>query len=161
MNKVFTPFRLNKKYELKNRLAVAPMTTSQSNHDGTVGKDEIDWLERLSADNYALIISCAAAISKESIAFENQLSFESDEMLTSLYELAFRMKKHQSINIIQLCHAGSRAIKARPYSASSYKMPQIPDFVSPEELSVSEIERIIADFALACSRVERAGFDGI
>lgn len=161
MNKVFSGLRLNSKYELKNRLAVAPMTTTQSNPNGTISQEEADWLERLAADDYGLIISCAAAISKDSIAFENQLSFENDRMLPKLTDLAAKLKKYNCISLIQLCHAGSRAIKSQPHSASSYTMPDIPGFVSPQMLSKNQIETIISDFASACVRVWKAGFDGI
>lgn len=161
MNQLFSPLKLNSKFEIKNRLAVAPMTTTQSNEDGIISSEEAAWLERLAKDDYGLIISCAAAISRDSIAFPNQLSFESDEMLPPLKDLSARLKKYNSINLIQLCHAGSRAIKAQPVSASSYTMPQIPDFVSPKKLSIQEIETIISDFANASLRVSRAGFHGI
>ena len=161
MNKLFTPYKFNENNELKNRLAVAPMTTSQSNSDGTLSTQEAEWLERLSTAGYGMVISCAAAISQDSIAFENQLSFEKDSDLQDLKALAERMKKHQSINVIQLCHAGSRAIKAEPVSASSYSMPEIPGFVSPRELTKEQIAVIVNDFAEACKRVEATSFNGV
>jgi 2,4-dienoyl-CoA reductase-like NADH-dependent reductase (Old Yellow Enzyme family) len=161
MNNLFSPLRLNAKFEVKNRLAVAPMTTTQSNEDGKISPEESAWLERLAKDGYGLIISCAAAISRNSVAFPNQLSLESDKLLTPLKDLSTNLKKYDSINLIQLCHAGSRAIIAPPVSASSYTMPQIPGFVPPKELSIHEITTIISDFASACERVSKAGFDGI
>lgn len=161
MNQIFSPLRLNSAVELKNRLAVAPMTTTQSNPDGTISLQEAAWFKRLAEDDYGLIISCASAISQDSIAFENQLNFGSDAGLPSLKELSAKLKKYNSIILIQLCHAGSRAIKAKPVSASSYLMPQISGFVPPRKLSVQQIETIISDFANACLRVSKAGFDGI
>lgn len=161
MNKLFSPYNFNDKYELKNRLAVAPMTTTQSHPDGTLSEQEAAWLERLAADGYGMVISCAAAISVDSIAFENQLSFGTDSDLEQLQVLTERMKQHQSINVIQLCHAGSRAIKAEPVSASSYSMPEIPGFMPPRQLTIEQISRIVDDFVNACKRVEAAGFDGV
>ncbi len=161
MNKIFSGYRLNDKYELKNRLTVAPMTTSQSHADGTLSQEEADWLERLATDGYGMVISCAAAISQDSTAFENQLSFENDLGLDPLKLLANNMHKQQSVNIIQLCHAGSRAIRNTPLSASSYPMPEIPGFVPPQELTKEQIAGIVTDFANACRRVEAAGFDGV
>jgi 2,4-dienoyl-CoA reductase-like NADH-dependent reductase (Old Yellow Enzyme family) len=161
MNKIFSPLRLNSKHELKNRLAVAPMTTTQSNPDGTISQEEAAWLERIAADGYGLIISCAASISHDSIAFENQLSFENDSMLPALKQLSTQLKKYNCISLIQLCHAGSRAIKSQPYSASSYNMPAIPGFIPPKMLSTEQIDNIVSDFANACARVAKAGFDGI
>lgn len=164
MSKIFSSLQLNSKV-IKNRLAVAPMTTQQSNANGTISNKEVDWLERLAEDGYGLIISCASSISNTSTAFHNQLSVASDNMIVGLTQLSERMKIHNSINIIQLCHGGARAIESltgvKAHSASSYAMPMIADFVSPETLSVKQIEEIISDFANACERVSKAGFDGI
>lgn len=165
MEKLFTPLELNQKITLKNRLAVAPMTTQQSNADGTISWQEIDWLERLSLDGYGLVISCAAAISKTSIAFHNQLNIGNEKGLDDLNRLAKKMNKNNSVNLIQLCHAGSRTIDSltgiKPRSAGKYEMPMIPNFETPEELTLEQISDIIADFANACEKVEKAGFQGI
>jgi 2,4-dienoyl-CoA reductase-like NADH-dependent reductase (Old Yellow Enzyme family) len=165
MKALFSTIRINNKYELKNHLAVAPMTTTQSNADGSISKSESDWLVRLSEDNYGMVITCAASISDTSTAFYNQLSLGHDKNIPELKKVADKMKQNGSVNIVQLCHAGSRAIEAltheKPHSASSYEMPMIPDFIPPKELSVEQINQIIIDFAKACARAEKAGFDGV
>ena len=151
--------------EIKNRLVVAPMTTQQSHADGSLSKNEQDWLERLSQDGYGIVITCAASISDTATAFENQLSLAHDRFLPDLQLLTANMKRNNSVNIVQLCHAGSRALEnltgVKPKSASSFEMPNIPDFSSPEELSQNEIQEIVEDFARACVRAEKAGFDGV
>ena len=165
MSKLFSPLSLNSKVILKNRLAIAPMTTQQSNPDGTISKDEAAWLQSLSDDGYGLIISCAASISNTSTAFYNQLSVADDRKIAALAQLSAAMKMQGSVNIIQLCHGGSRTIESltgiKPHSASSYSMPMIADFVPPETLTIKQIEDIVSDFAKACERVAKAGFDGI
>ena len=165
MDKLFAPVTINNKLVLDNALAVAPMTTSQSHADGTVSEAESKWLERLASDGYGLVISCAASISKKSIAFYNQLSVGSDSMLPGLTQLAERLKPYKSKVVIQLCHSGSRAIPALTgslaYSASSYLMPNVPNFIPPQELSKAQIAEIINDFANAAERVYKAGFAGI
>jgi len=165
INQLFLPFELKSNVVVKNRLAVATMTTQQSNSDGTISVKESAWLERLASDGYGLVISCAATISREAIGFYNQLSVGEDPMIADLSLLAQRMKSHNTINLIQLCHAGSRAIHSltgvKPKSASSYSVPMIADFETPEMLTVTEIKEIVTDFADACERVEMAGFDGV
>lgn len=165
MNKLFSEIKINSSQILTNRLAVAPMTTSQSNPDGTVSEAEAAWLERLAVDGYGMIISCAAAISKQSIAFYNQLNVGDDDKLPGLIKLAQRLKPYKAKTVIQLCHAGSRAIPeltgSSAYSASSYSLPQIPGFVPPQALSEIQINDIKEDFAAACERVAKAGFDGV
>jgi 2,4-dienoyl-CoA reductase-like NADH-dependent reductase (Old Yellow Enzyme family) len=165
MDKLFKALQLNSKVTLKNRLAVAPMTTQQSHTDGTISIEETNWLERLSSDGYGLVISCAAAISKTSIAFHNQLNIGNEKGLDDLKHLAKKMNENNSINLIQLCHAGSRTIESltgiKPRSAGRYEMPMIPNFEAPEELTLDQINEIISDFADACKKIEKAGFHGI
>lgn len=165
MSTVFSSLRLNSKVVIKNRLAVAPMTTQQSNADGTLSTEDSAWFERLSEDGYGMVISCASAISNTSIAFYNQLNIGSDKTIDDLQNLAKRMDMNNSVNLIQLCHGGSRTIDSltgiKPRSASSYEMPTIPNFEAPDELSIKQIDEIISDFANACEKVEKAGFHGV
>ena len=165
MSTVFSSLQLNPKVVIKNRLAVAPMTTQQSHADGTLSSEESAWLERLSEDGYGLVISCASAISNTSIAFHNQLNIGSDKALDDLASLAKKMKLNNSINLIQLCHGGSRTIQSltgiKPRSASSYEMSMISNFEAPDELTIEQINEIISDFANACVKVEKAGFHGV
>ena len=165
MKTVSSPFQINAKHVLTNSLAVAPMTTSQSNPDGTVSEAESVWLERLASDGFGLIITCAASISPTSIAFKNQLSIADDGKLPGLRALANRLSQYKSHVLVQLCHGGSRTIPeltgTAPLSASSYSIPQIPGFIPPGTLSIVQIEEIIEDFASACARVAKAGFAGV
>jgi len=164
MSDLFSSLRVGRT-TVGNRLAVAPMTTSQSLPDGTVSEAEGAWLERLAAAGYGMVITCAAAISRSSIAFHNQLSLGDDAYLPGLSALAARLSRYPSLIVAQLCHGGSRAIPAltgvEAHSASRYELPQIPGFVPPRELSVAQIEGIIEAFAQACERAAKAGFSGV
>ncbi len=163
MPDIFQPLALNNTITLPNRLALAPMTTQQSNADGTISGDEANWLQRASTDGYGMVISCAAAISGTSIAFYNQLNLGSDAGLEALMDTAQKMQK--SINIIQLCHAGARAVTELtgvPATApSAFNIPDIPNFKAPLPLSEAQIETIVNDFAKAAGRAKKAGFHGI
>jgi 2,4-dienoyl-CoA reductase-like NADH-dependent reductase (Old Yellow Enzyme family) len=164
MRHVFSNIELVRGKISKNRLAVAPMTTQQSNDDGSLSKAEADWLMRLSEDGYGMVISCAASISDTATAFYRQLSLAHDKFIPDLAILANSMKQKGSLNLLQLCHAGSRAIEAltreKPHSASSYTLPA-PKFEPPLALTLTQIHQIVEDFANACSRAEKAGFDGV
>jgi 2,4-dienoyl-CoA reductase-like NADH-dependent reductase (Old Yellow Enzyme family) len=165
MSKAFSTLELNRNKILKNKLAVAPMTTQQSNADGSISKKESDWLIRLSEDGYGMVISCAASVSDTSRAFYNQLSLANDKFIPALKVTADKMKQNGSIILIQLCHAGSRAVEAltgeKPHSASSYELSMIPGFIPPVELTKNQIVQITEDFAKASARAEKAGFDGV
>ena len=44
---IFSPIEFRNGKKSGNRLAVAPMTTQQSQADGTISQEETDWLTRL------------------------------------------------------------------------------------------------------------------
>jgi 2,4-dienoyl-CoA reductase-like NADH-dependent reductase (Old Yellow Enzyme family) len=160
-----TPFTFANGVRVGNRLAVAPMTTSQSHADGTVSEAEIAWLERLARDGYGLVITCAAAISKCSIAFHRQMSLGDDRFLPGLRALAAALSPHRALAVVQLCHGGSRAIPAltgRPaHAPSRYELPAVPGFVPPSPFEEAEIEQIVRDHADAAARAHEAGFAGV
>lgn len=164
MDQVFSPLALNRLKILKNRLAVAPMTTQQSLPDGRISQAEADWLLRLSEDGFGMVITCAASISDTATAFYRQLSLAHDSVVPELKKVSEGMKKNGSLNLIQLCHGGSRTIEKltgeKPHSASAYTLPA-PGFESPLVLSEDQIAQIVTDFANACVRAENAGWDGV
>lgn len=163
MNALLTP-RVLGGLSLANGLAVAPMTTTQSHANGAVSEAEARWLERLADDGYGMVITCAASISRTSIAFPRQLSFGEDALVPGLAALARRVSRPGMALVAQLCHGGSRAVPAltgQPAaSASRFELP-LPGFVAPLELTVPQIEAIIDDFASAAVRAARAGFQGV
>jgi len=165
MAEVFSSLKLGSSAVLKNRLAVAPMTTGQSHADGTVSQAELAWLERLAADGYGMVITCAAAVSRKSIAFRKQMSLADDSFLPGLSALAERMNAQGCLSVVQLCHGGSRAIPdltgVEAHSASAYDLPSVPGFVRPKAFSVGQIQELIEDFAQAAQRAAKAGFGGI
>lgn len=110
------------------------------------------------------MITCAAAISRSSIAFPKQMSLGDDTFMPGLSALAARLRRHAALSVVQLCHGGARAIPSLTgvpaHSASGYNLP-IAGFVPPLELSAAQIEQIIEDFACAAERAARAGFGGV
>lgn len=160
-----SPLRLPSGVVVENRLAVAPMTTAQSEPDGRVSAAERAWLERLAGDGYGMVITCAAAISRTSIAFPNQLSFGEERFVPGLTALAAAMRAGGTLPVAQLCHGGSRAIPqltGQPArSASRYELPGIPGFVPPVPFTEAELEGVVEDHAAAAERAFRAGFAGV
>jgi 2,4-dienoyl-CoA reductase-like NADH-dependent reductase (Old Yellow Enzyme family) len=150
---------------LNNRLAVAPMTASQSNPDGSISEADLAWTGRVADDGYGAIITAAAAVSRESIAFHNQPSFADRSFLPGLSALAERINRGGAVSIAQLCHGGSRAIPeltgTSAGSASAYELPGVPGFVRPREFTTGEIDQIVDDFATAAALAAEAGFGGI
>lgn len=54
----------------RNRLALAPLTNMQSNADGSLHDDEYRWLVRRAEGGFAMVMTCAAHVSRAGQAFE-------------------------------------------------------------------------------------------
>lgn len=161
---------LNTPYEiasitLKNRLVMAPMTTYSAVNDHHIS-DEMLHYYQLRAKTVGLVIVEATAVSKNGIAFENQLSIASDDYIPSLKKLVSVIHEGDAKAIIQLHHGG------RMNDASLYENPKdivAPsaikakrDFtVTPREMTHDEVLNTQKDFVEAMRRAYLAGFDGV
>ena len=138
---------------LPNRFAMAPLTNTQSNLDGTLSEDEFNWLTTR-AGKFRLISTCATYISEEGKAWKGQLGISNDNHLLGLTKLASVIKSSGSLVIVQLHHAGAKADCA-PRKISSSASENI------NEATKEDIERIKNDFVQAALRAEKAGFSGV
>ena len=103
---------------LPNRFAMAPLTNTQSNLDGTLHENEFKWLMQR-AGYFGLISTCAAFVSEEGHAWRGQLGIADDKHLPGLTRLAKAITTAGSIPIVQLHHGGSRAQLASQKISSS------------------------------------------
>jgi 2,4-dienoyl-CoA reductase-like NADH-dependent reductase (Old Yellow Enzyme family) len=144
---------------MPNRLALAPLTNTQSHADGRLGDDELRWLALRATGGFGLTMTCAAHVQANGQGFAGQLGIFGDQHVQGLTRLSAAVRREKSLAIAQLHHAGMRApptlIGAQPVCASD----------NPEQgargLTTGEVEQVIADFIAAAQRAERAGFDGI
>lgn len=164
MNNPFTKHTLKHGATMKNRFALAPMTTYASNDDLTLSvEEEIYYNSR--AKEFGMIITAATAVSKNAQAFPNQISIRDERYLDSMKRLATAITKEDSLAILQL-HHGGRMNQPNLYanqdivSASAVKANR-PYAVTPRKLRISEIYDIIDEFCNATKLAIKAGFDGI
>lgn len=160
---LFSPVVIGR-HTLRNRLALAPMTTQQSEVDGAPSAADARWLGGFVDDGYGLVFTCAASIGPLSTAFQRQLSFGSDAHVRALTSLARGLVGRGAVVVAQLVHGGGRALPALTgapnVSASAYAQP-LPGWVPPRGMTVDEIGAVVDDFAAAAARAQRAGFDGV
>ena len=157
-------FSFNKTYKAKNRVALAPMTNTQSGSDGTASSNEIAWLERRAEGGFGIIITCASHVEQSGQGWPGQMGIFSDALLPGLGTVAAGIRKHGSLGLVQLHHGGVRALKSLtgkvPRSAVS--IPQSETFPDgARALSPEEIQKIIQSFIFAAVRAEKAGFAGV
>ena len=101
--KLFEKYTLNNKVIVSNRLVVAPLTLFGSNPDGTINKEESEYLKQR-ATNMGLYILGATAVSQEGIAFACQPRALSEKDIPSLSERAKIIKSQGALAINQIHH---------------------------------------------------------
>ncbi|MFN7096283.1 MAG: NADH:flavin oxidoreductase [Gammaproteobacteria bacterium] len=150
--------------KVKNRLSLSPMTHSQSHEDGSLGKEEYQWLLSRAVGGFGIITTCASYITRTARAWPGQLAIYSDEQISALQKLTHAIREQGSISLMQIFHGGVRSPSAmtgqQPVSASEYEL-SFPGFEKPRALTKVEIYQIVNEFADAAERAYKAGFDGV
>lgn len=145
-----------------NRIALAPMTNTQSHDDGTLGDHELQWLGRRADGGFGMIITCASHVHPSGQGWRGQLACYDDRHLPGLTRLARRIHAGGALGLVQIFHAGGRAIPdligQQPVSASDRITA---DGQSVRALAADEIESMIQFFVDAARRAYQAGFDGV
>ena len=167
-NQLFQPFKFKKGITLKNKVAMAPMTTWASNDDYTISDDEVKHYKARVQD-IGLVITGCTRVTTSGIGFTHEFAAYDDAFLPSLRKLADAAKSGGAPAILQIYHAGNKAIPelipgGDLVSASPIEVGPLP-FVSgetiPRALTNEEIFELIEAFGQATRRAIEAGFDGV
>ena len=109
MNNLFQTLSFKNGSAMKNRLALAPLTNSQSHDDGRLSDDEFMWLTMRAKGGFGLTMTCASHVQAIGKGFPGQLGCFSDDHLEGLTRLAAGIKAEGSLAVVQLHHAGMRS----------------------------------------------------
>ena len=165
---LFEPFSFKKGIRVKNRIAMAPMTTWASNDDYTVAEDELNHYEARSG-NVGLVITGCTRVMANGIGFTNEYAAYDDSFLPGLKKLVAAAKKGGAPAILQIYHAGNKAVSdlipdGIPVSASAVALAPSALYaggIVSRELTNEEILEMIRAFGETTRRAIEAGFDGI
>lgn len=158
------PLELRRGRALPNRLVLAPMTNQQSNPDGTLSEDELDWLVARAEGGFGLIQTAAAFVHPSGKTWPGQLGIASDHHLPGLERLAAAVAAVGARSSVQLHHGGVLADPALTDPAlarGEIVGPWDDPHRGARGMSTGEVQQVIEDFALAAERAERAGMDGV
>ncbi|GAA4061849.1 NADH-dependent flavin oxidoreductase [Amphibacillus indicireducens] len=149
---------------LKNRIVMAPMTTSMSFFDGVITSDECAYYA-LRSGEVGAVITGAANVQANGKTWEGQLGVYHDRHITGLSKLAGSIKQNGTRAILQIFHGGrmtnSKILRGvQPVSASAVAAERSAAEI-PRELLPDEILALIDDFKQATIRALKAGFDGV
>ncbi len=143
---------------IPERLALAPLTNTQSHADGRLSEVELRWLERRARDGFRFVSTCAAFVSEQGHAWDGQLGIATDAHVPGLTRLATALGQHGTVSVVQLHHGGVKADVARESG---------PGAIAPTDVdgaraaTADDLQQVVADFAAAAVRAEKAGFDGV
>jgi len=165
---LFEPFFFKKGINTKNRIAMAPMTTWSSNDDYTVSEDEIRHYEARSG-NVGLVITGCTRVMADGIGFTNEYAAYDGSFLPDLKKLAAAAKRGGAPAILQIYHAGNKAVPdlipdGIPVSASAVALAPSALYaggIVSRKLTNEEILEMIKAFGETTHRAIEAGFDGI
>jgi 2,4-dienoyl-CoA reductase-like NADH-dependent reductase (Old Yellow Enzyme family) len=143
---------------MKNRFMLAPLTNSQSHPDGRLSDEEFRWLTMRAHGGFGLTMTCASHVQAQGQGFPGQLGIWSDRHLEGLSRLAAEIKRHDSLAVAQLHHAGMRS--PADLIGQAPVAPSDDEKTGARALTEAEVEQLVEDFIVAAHRAERAGFDG-
>lgn len=166
-DKLFEPLTFKKGIQLKNRLVMSPMTTWSSNDDYTISDEEVEYYQKR-VNGVGLVITGCSRVTANGIGFTNEYAGYDDQFLPSLKKLATAAKSGGAPAIMQIYHAGNKAVPAlipdgEVVSASAVTTEASPmaAAITPRELTPDEILDIIKAFGETARRAIEAGFDGV
>jgi 2,4-dienoyl-CoA reductase-like NADH-dependent reductase (Old Yellow Enzyme family) len=167
MSSLFSPLRL-RELEFRNRVFVSPMC-QYSCTDGFATSWHLVHLGSRAVGGASLVIAEAAAIVPEGRISPHDLGIWSQKHGDALQPIAAFVREQGAVAGIQLAHAGRKASTARPWEGGGAVpdwQPVAPSalafserYHTPRALSVSEIEALPSQFALAAERALAAGFE--
>ncbi|WP_111896254.1 NADH-dependent flavin oxidoreductase [Acinetobacter sp. MB5] len=167
-SQLFQSFSLTADITLRNRVIMAPMTTWSANHDGTVSEEELAYMHQR-VNGVGLVITGCTHVQQNGIGFTKEFAAFDDRFIPSLAKLAQAAKSGGAPAILQIFHAGNKAIPdlipdADVVSASTLKTPTgsfVDSQMMSRALSHEEILDMVHAFGETTRRAIEAGFDGI
>lgn len=172
MSQLFAPVRIGR-YELPNRLVMAPMTRSRANDGDGVLTDAVAtyYSQRAGA---GLIISEGVYPTANGKGYVCTPGIETDAQVEAWKRVTDAVHARGSRIFMQIMHCGRISHPSllpgngQPVAPSAIKpagqtwtASGQQDFVTPHELTVSEIGEIVEGYRMATRRALEAGFDGV
>ena len=158
--------------DLSHRLALAPMTRSRSNPDGTPGDLAAEYYGQRAS--LGLIITEGTQPSADGQGYANTPGIYTPEHVAGWRSVTEAVHARGGAVFIQLMHAGRMS---HPDNTPHHRQPVAPSAISaaqdistptgpqetptPRELSVEDIQTTVADFRQAAASAIAAGADGV
>ncbi len=168
---LFSPFQL-KNFKLKNRIGVAPMTRMSSPGGSIPRQDVLDFLVRRAKNGAAIIYTEAIVTDDESAqGYPGQARLLTQSQIDAWKPVVQEIQKESAIVIMQMFHCGrmawpevnpaNRVIAPSPITPKQDNPLTGSSYTVPDEMSLVDIDQVIAGFVETAKGAVEAGFDGI
>lgn len=159
-SKIFTKRRIGD-MEVKNRFVMPPMVRNYADAKGLVTDRYVAHVERIARGGVGMMVLEASFIRLEGKGFVNELGLHTDAVIPGLKRLVAAAHKHGAKIGIQVYHAGrqtsSKITGIQCVAPSPVSDPGTMEV--PHELSVAEIQELVAAYAAGALRAKKAGMD--
>ncbi|MEC0270761.1 NADH-dependent flavin oxidoreductase [Paenibacillus anseongense] len=166
-NNLLESFSFKNGVTLRNRVVMSPMTTWSSNEDYTISDEEVNYYKKR-VNGVGLVITGCTHVQANGIGFMHEFAAYDDKFIPSLRKLADAAKSGGAPAVLQIFHAGNKALPALTpngevvsSSAVETEATTFAPSLTPRELSHDEILDVIHAFGETTRRAIEAGFDGV
>ena len=161
MSKLFETTTI-KNMALANRFVRSATWEGMANDDGSCTSELINTMVQLVQGGVGLIITGHAYVLKDGQAGPRQLGVYSDELIPGLTEMTEAVHKENGNIVMQLAHAGCVAVsKLTGLEPLGPSVMEIREGATCQEMTQTDISRVIKAFGQGAMRAKQAGFDGV
>jgi 2,4-dienoyl-CoA reductase-like NADH-dependent reductase (Old Yellow Enzyme family) len=146
---------------LKNRLVRAATSETMATKEGEATDELVTLYSDLARGGAGLIVTGHIYVEPRGQYEPRQLGLDRDSRIGPLIRVTDAVHRHRGVIFAELSHAGSQSLIPEIVPMAPSIVPNAIFERPPAEISDSEVENLIEDFARAARRAEQAGFDGI
>jgi len=171
MNRLFSPLQLRDQH-FRNRIFVSPMC-QYSCRDGVPTDWHLVHLGSRAVGGAGLVVAEATAVSAEGRISPFDTGIWNDTQADAFKPIAAFIKARGSVPGLQIAHAGRKASTDKPWRGGAMiaeadggwqpigpsPLPFSDKSPTPREMTVDDIDRVVAQFAAAADRALQAGFE--
>lgn len=158
MSRLDDPIVLGK-LACKNRIIRSATHSFLGSPDGKITDEEISMYETLAKNGVGLIITGHCCVAPGGRANEEQINVYDDSCIEGLRRAAETVHAHGAKFVVQLSHAGPRAIDTEDLADVTAR--ELKKNRHAREMTVAEIRAVAKAFINAAVRVKQSGADGV
>ena len=146
---------------IKNRLIRAATSETMATASGGATDELVRLYSDLARGGAGLIMTGHIYVEARGQYEPRQLGLDQDDRIAPLAPVTAEVHRHGSRIFAELSHAGSQSLIPEIVPLAPSIVPNAIFARPPVEMTGADIEDVIASFAAAALRAQRAGFDGI